>query len=220
MYNPGGGKAGAERADCPLLMGCKWPKLESGKTQVSSLFWADAIERLQGISLWDYFQKHLKNKPPFKNEEKKKSLMALSLKEQGCRDKSFPSALLNPSHAYLSSLIHSFFIYPLHSFTIYLVSYLVCKRVESFLKLRKHLAEKSQGTIQQTLPFLEKSALLWRRQRRQVCTTASLTFLFLTDKPGRFHSAYLALKLRHFMPHLLRDVVRTPEQWLLIRKET
>lgn len=74
------------------------------------------------------------------------------------------------------------YILPIH-FTVYLIIYFVCREVGSFLKLRKHIAEKSQGTIQQSLPFLEKSALLWRRQ---VCTTASLTFFIcFSDRQAR-----------------------------------
>lgn len=85
--------------------------------------------------------------------------MAQRLKKQGCRKKNFPSALLSPSHAYLSSPIPSFFIQTPHPF-YYLFIYLVCKGVGSSLRLGKRLAEKSQGRMHQSLPFLKKSALL------------------------------------------------------------
>lgn len=50
----------------------------------------------------------------------------------------------------------------------------MCREVGSILKLRKHLAEESQGTTHQILCFLGKSALLWRSQ---VCTEASFSSL-------------------------------------------
>lgn len=56
----------------------------------------------------------------------------------------------------------------------YLFGWFVCREVGSILKLRKHLAEESQGTTHQILCFLGKSALLWRSQ---VCTEASFSSL-------------------------------------------
>lgn len=107
-------------------------------------------------------------KPPLKI--RKTRIMVLRVKKYRHWEVNFLSDLLSPSDAYLSRLIPSLFIHPPHPFYNFFVC--VWKGVESFLKLWKHLAEKSQGTIQQIFPLLEKSALTWQSQ---VCTTASWT---------------------------------------------
>ena len=78
-------------------------------------------------SAWDYFHKHLKNKTPFKKRRKNKSMMAQRLKKQRSREKNFPSDLLSPSQACLSSLIPSFFMHTSHTF-YYLLIYLFCEQ--------------------------------------------------------------------------------------------
>lgn len=64
---------------------------------------------------------------------------------------------------------------------IYFFGWFVCREVGSILKLRKHLAEESQGTTHQTFCFLGKCAMLWRSQ---VCIAAS--FSSLIDMPFFF----------------------------------